>query len=76
VALCYSVSCCHSSRVSSKSCRYCSMVGYLAWVLLGVVLPFNKSISISVSETIIVFRPFSLLAMLGPLGTFSLGAMF
>jgi hypothetical protein len=63
------------------------MVSYLAWVLLGVVLPLfwllrvrdpksNKSISTGVSETIIVSCPFPLSAVLGPLGTFSLGAMF
>jgi hypothetical protein len=56
-------------------------------VLLGVVLPLfqlsrvrdpksNKSISTNISETIIVSRPFPLSAMLRPLGTFSLGAMF
>jgi hypothetical protein len=63
------------------------MIGYLAYILLGVILPlfwllrvrdpeFNKSISTSVSEIIIVFYPFPLLAMLGPLGIFGLGAMF
>jgi hypothetical protein len=56
-------------------------------VLLGVVLPLfwllkvrdpksNKSISINVSKTIIVFYSFSLSAVLGPLGTLGLGAMF
>jgi hypothetical protein len=42
VALCYFVSCCRSSRVSFRSCRYCSMVGCSAWVLLGVVLPLFR----------------------------------
>jgi hypothetical protein len=56
-------------------------------VLLRVILPLfwlsrvrdpksNKSISISVSETIIVSYSFPLSAVLRPLGTFSLGAMF
>jgi hypothetical protein len=36
----------------------------------------DKSISTGVSETIIVSCSFSLSAVLGPLGTFSLGAMF
>jgi hypothetical protein len=76
VALYCSVSYCHSSRVSFKSCRYCSIVGYLAWVSSGVMLPSNKSVSTSVSETIIVSRPFSLSAVLRPPGTFGLGAMF
>jgi hypothetical protein len=87
VALYCSISYYYSSRVSSKSCQYCSIVGYLAWVSLGVVLPLfwllrvrdpksNKSISTGVSEIIIVFRPFSLSAVLGPPGIFGLGAMF
>jgi hypothetical protein len=53
----------------------------------GVVLPLfrllrvrdpksNKSISISVSETIIVSYPFPLSAVLRPPGTFGLGAIF
>jgi hypothetical protein len=56
-------------------------------VLLGVVLPlfwllrvrdpkFNKSVFTSVSKTIIVSCPFPLLAVLGPPGTFGLGAIF
>jgi hypothetical protein len=36
----------------------------------------NKFVSTGVSETMIVSCPFSLSAVLGPLGTFSLGAMF
>jgi hypothetical protein len=72
----YSVSCCRSSRVSSKSCRYCSMVGCSAWVSLGVVSPSDKSVFTGVSEIMIVFRPFSLSAVLGPPGTFGLGAIF
>jgi hypothetical protein len=52
------------------------MVSYLAWVLLGVVLSSDKSVSTGVSETMIVSCPFPLSAVLGPLGTFGLGAMF
>jgi hypothetical protein len=63
------------------------VVGYSPWVLLGVVLPlfrllrvrdpkFNKSISTSVSKTIIVSCSFSLSAMLRPLGAFGLSTMF
>jgi hypothetical protein len=52
------------------------MVGCSAWVLLGVVSPSDKSVSTNVSETMIVSCPFPLSAVLGPPGTFGLGAMF
>jgi hypothetical protein len=87
VALYCSISYCCSSRVSSRSCRYYSIVSCLAWVLSGVILPLfqlsrirdpksDKSVSTGISETIIVSYPFPLSAVLGPPGTFSLGAMF
>ena len=48
----------------------------LFWLLRVQDPKSNKSISTNISETIIVSRPFPLSAMLGPLGTFGLGAMF
>jgi hypothetical protein len=48
----------------------------LFWLLRVRDPESDKSISTSVSKTIIVSYSFPLSAVLGPLGTFGLGAMF